>query len=222
MDWNLATIAACASAFAAISALAISFLQMRQSNRQVLFSRRLNLWLTTEKLMDVYSKNAQHLKPSDEAQFANDLHFIWLTNTTNLQEIGPAISNVLNSEWQLKLHLKLDEMRSQASEARYIFKGNPGLAIAHFLDAYQELLFMMYQYQILLSKMLDMAQTHHSTLEDACNDANENEYRKWLFAARDNLSTTYQELSSCKMLGKIERQMRLVSTPKDIVDTLRS
>ena len=132
MDSDWATIAACASAFAAISALAISFLQMRQSNRQALFSRRLNLWLTTEKLMDVYSENAERLRPSGEAQLANDLCFSWLTNTTSLQEIGPAISNVLNSEWQLKLHLKLDEMRSQASEARYIFKGNSGLAICRF------------------------------------------------------------------------------------------
>lgn len=118
MDSDLATIAACASAFAAISALTISFLQIRQSNRQALFSRRLNLWLTTEKLMDVYGENAKHLKPSDEVQLANSLRFSWLTNTSSLQEIGPAISNVLDGEWQLKLHRKLDEMRSQASEAR--------------------------------------------------------------------------------------------------------
>lgn len=68
--------------------------------------------------MDVYSENAKHLIPSDEVQFSNSLRFSWLTNTTSLQEIGPAISNVLDGEWQLKLHRKLDEMRSQASEAR--------------------------------------------------------------------------------------------------------
>ena len=222
MDSDWATIAACASAFAAISALAISFLQMRQSNRQALFSRRLNLWLTTEKLMDVYSENAERLRPSDGAQLANDLRFSWLTNTTSLQEIGPAISNVLNGEWQLKLHLKLDEMRSQASEARYIFKGNSGLAISRFLGAYQELLFKMYQYQILVNDMLDMAREHRLTLEEACADVHEEEFRKELFAAQDTLSAAYQELSTRKIRGKIKRQMRLVSTPKDIVDTFLS
>lgn len=219
MDSNWTTIAACASAFAAISALAISFLQMRQSNRQALFSRRLNLWLTTEKLMDAYSENAKHLKPSDEVQFANSLRFSWLTNTTSLQEIGPAISNVLDSEWQLKLHLKLDEMKSQASEARYIFKGKPGLAICRFLDAYQKLLFKMYQYQILVNDMLDMTREHRLTLEEACADVHEEECREALIAAQNVLSAAYQELSTRKIRGKIKRQMRLVSTPKDIVDT---
>lgn len=222
MDSDLAAIAACASAFAAISALAISFLQMRQSNRQALFSRRLNLWLTTEKLMDVYSENAKHLRPNDGAQLTNDRCFLWLTNTTSLQEIGPAIFNVLDSEWQLKLHLKLDEMRSQASEARYIFKGNSGLAICRFLDAYQKLLFKMYQYQILVKTMLDMAQEHHLSPEKACADVHEEEYREELFAAQDVLSAAYQELSTRKIRGKIKRQMRLVSTPKDIVDTFLS
>lgn len=222
MDSDWATIAACASTFAAISALAISFLQMRQSNRQALFSRRLNLWLTTEKLMDVYSENAKHLKPSDEVQLANDLSFSWLTNTTSLQEIGPAISNVLDGEWQLKLHLKLDEMRSQASEARYIFKGNSGLAICHFLDAYQKLLFKMYQHQILIKTMSDMAQEHHLSLKEACADVHEEECREELFAAQDALSAAYRELSTRKIRGKIKRQMRLVNTPKDIVDTFLS
>lgn len=219
MDSDWATIAACASAFAATSALAISLFQMRQSNGQALFSRRLNIWLTTEKLMNVYSENAEHLKPGDGAQLANDLCFLWLTNTTSLQEIGPAISNVLDGEWQLKLHLKLDEIRSQASEARYIFKGNSGLAISCFLDAYQELLFKMYQYQILASKILDMAQEHRLSLEETCAGVYEKGYREELFAAQDALSAAYQELSTRKIRGKIKRQMRLVSTPKDIVDT---
>ena len=191
-------------------------------NRQALFSRRLNLWLTTEKLMDVYSENAEHLRPSDGAQLTNDWCFSWLTNTTSLQEIGPAISNVLDSEWQLRLHLKLDEMRSQASEARYIFKGNSGLAICRFLDAYQKLLFKMYQYQILVKTMLDMAQEHRLTLEEACANVHEEKYREELFTAQDTLSAAYQELSARKIRGKIKRQMRLVSTPKDIVDTFLS
>lgn len=222
MDSDWATIATCASAFAAISALAISFLQMRHSNRQALFSRRLNLWLTTEKLMGVYSESAKHLRPNDGAQLTNVWCFSCLTNTTSLQEIGPAISNVLDSEWQLKLHLKLDEMRSQASEARYIFKGNSGLAICRFLDAYQKLLFKMYQYQILVKTMLDMAQEHRLTLEEACANVHEEKYREELFTAQDALSAAYQELSTRKIRGKIKRQMRLVNTPKDIVDTFLS
>lgn len=67
--------------------------------------------------------------------------------------------------------------------------------------------------------MHDMAQEHHLSLKEACADVHEEECREGLFAAQDALSAAYQELSTHKIRGKIKRQMRLVSTPKDIVDT---
>ena len=80
----------------------------------------------------------------------------------------------------------------------------------------------MYQYQILIKTMLDMAQEHRLSLEEACADVHEEEYREELFAVQDTLSATYQNLSTRKICGKIKRQMRLVSTPNDIVDTFLS
>ena len=59
-----------------------------------------------------------------------------------------------NTDPQLKLHLKLDEMKSLAMEATFCFKGKSGDAIAEFIEAYQSLLFSMYQYQILLIRCL--------------------------------------------------------------------
>lgn len=80
----------------------------------------------------------------------------------------------------------------------------------------------MYQYQIPIKTMLDMAQEHRLSLEEACADGHEEEYREELFAAQDTLSAAYQKLSTRKIRGKSKRQMRLVSTPKDIVDTFLS
>ena len=80
----------------------------------------------------------------------------------------------------------------------------------------------MYQYQILVKTMLDMAREHRLTLEEACANVHEEECREELFAAQDAISAAYQELSTRKIRGKIKRRMRLVSTPKDIVDTFLS
>lgn len=76
----------------------------------------------------------------------------------------------------------------------------------------------MYQYQILVNNMLDMTREHRLTLEEACANVHEGEYREELFTAQDILPAAYQELSTRKIRGAIKRQTRLASTPKDIVD----
>lgn len=151
---NLTNLPEYISAIVAIIALLISCYQARLSNKQSLFNRRLNIWITVDKLMSVYANNAKNLEHDDEPQMAIDLLFVWLTNTTYLQSISASINKVLDADLQLKLHLKLDEMRSLAMEARFCFKGKSGEAIAEFIEAYQSLLFSMYQYQILFKLCL--------------------------------------------------------------------
>lgn len=157
------------SAIVAIIALLISCYQARLSNKQSLFNRRLNIWITVDKLMSVYAKNAKNLEHNDEPQLAIDRLFVWLTNTTYLQSISASINHVLDADPQLKLHLKLDEMKSLAMEARFCFKGKSGDAIAEFIEAYQSLLFSMYQYQILLNKMSQSAKVYQWTLNRLLN-----------------------------------------------------
>lgn len=47
------------SAIVAIIALFISCYQARLSNKQSLFNRRLNIWITVDKLMSVYAKKTR-------------------------------------------------------------------------------------------------------------------------------------------------------------------
>lgn len=157
---NLTNLPEYISAIVAIIALLISCYQARLSNKQSLFNRRLNIWITVDKLMSVYAKNAKKLEHDDEPQMAIDLLFALLTNTTYLQSISISINHVLDADPQLKLHLKLDEMKSLAMEANFCFKGKSGDAIAEFIEAYQSLLFSMYQYQILLNTMSQSAKEY--------------------------------------------------------------
>lgn len=110
------------SAIVAIIALFISCYQARLSNKPSLFNRRLNIWITVDKLMSVYAKNAKNLEHNDEPQLAIDRLFVWLTNTTYLQSISASINHVLDADPQLKLHLKLDEMKSLAMERDFASK----------------------------------------------------------------------------------------------------
>lgn len=80
------------SAIVAIIALLISCYQARLSNKQSLFNRRLNIWITVDKLMSVYAKNAKNLEHDDEPQMAIDRLFVWLTNTTYNSRIHRGLS----------------------------------------------------------------------------------------------------------------------------------
>ena len=191
------------------------------ANRQRLFDRRLKIWITAEKLMQLYRVNSRFLKKDDKPQFAIDACFEWLTNTTFLQEISPAISHALESEYQLKLHLKLDEMKSLSKEASFVFKGKPRMALAEFIDAYQALLFRMYQYQVILNAMEENGEKFHWELEEAIENLHEEQHRADLYDAEDRLAAACESIDDKRMISKIRRQIRLASTLTDHFDTLR-
>lgn len=197
------------SAIVAIIALLISCYQARLSNKQSLFNRRLNIWITVDKLMSAYAKNAKNLEHDDEPQMAIDLLFVWLTNTTYLQSISASINKVLDADLQLKLHLKLDEMRSLAMEVKFCFKGKSGEAIAEFIEDYQSLLFSMYQYQVLFNKMLQNAREYQWTLEQASERLDEPNQRQDLFEKEDALAASYKTLFQQNKWGAIQRQIQL-------------
>lgn len=200
------------SAIVAIIALLISCYQARLSNKQSLFNRRLNIWITVDKLMSVYVKNVKDLEHDDEPQMDIDLQFALLTNTTYLQSISTSINHVLDAEPQLNLHLKLDEMKSLAMEARFCFKGKSGNAIAEFIEAYQSLLFSMYQYQILLNKMSHSAKVYQWTLEQASEKLDEPDQRKDLFEKETALAASYKTLCQQNIRGAIQHQIKLTGS----------
>lgn len=206
---NLTNLPEYISAIVAIIALFISCYQARLSNKQSLFNRRLNIWITVDKLMSVYAKNAKNLEHNDEPQLAIDRLFVWLTNTTYLQSISASINHVLDADPQLKLHLKLDEMRTLAMEAKFCFKGKSGDAIAEFIEAYQSLLFSMYQYQILLNKMSQSAREYQWTLVQASEKLHEPDKRKDLFEKESALAASYMTLCQLNKRGAIQRQIQL-------------
>ena len=197
------------SAIVAIIALLISCYQARLSNKQSLFNRRFNIWTTVDKLMSIYANNAENLEHDDEPQMAIDLLFVLLTNTTYLQSISTSINQVLDADPKLKLHLKLNEMKSLAMEAKFCFKGKSGDAIAEFIEAYQSLLFSMYQYQILFNMMSEKAKEYQWMLEQAYEKLHEPDQRQDLFEKESALAASYKTLCQQNKRGTIQRQIQL-------------
>lgn len=197
------------TAFAAVAALFISVNQMRLSNQQKLFDRRLKVWLLVERLLAAYETCRHLIEQPDEPLGDVSTLYQWLTNTSDLHGISSATSSALESTTQLELHLKLDELHSSAREANIIF-AEVGLSIELFIENYKDLLFSLYKYQIQLNTMCEVASTWHLTETEAAERTNEAIQRQSLFKAENELADSYERLRNQAVIASVENQLGLV------------
>lgn len=210
MGLDYATITAFVSAIAAVVAIILSVGQMRLSNKQSLFERRISIWLTTLGLINLYENNRSLLKKDDAPQLSLDLLFVWRTNNTFLCDIGPAASHPLEQKYQQPFLMRLEDLGRLSLEARLAFKGHSSEVISRFLADYRQLLFSIYQYQVLLDDVKKNAGRFHLTLEEACSEVNEADLRHNLYDTYDAISKSFDSLNTPKMFKAIEKQIRLV------------
>lgn len=195
----------------AIIALILTFIQIRLSNKQSLFERRLECYLKIDGLMQLYKENQKLLESErkDEPIFAVDLEFLWLTNNTYLEEASEAIKKPLENPEHKKFLVKREELKKLSAEAELIFKGRSAKTISCFISDYEQLLFKMYQYQILLNNMRNYSEQFKATLEMAQKGVNETAYREKLLHAYANINMAYLQVSKNHVMEKLKNQIKL-------------
>lgn len=208
IDWSL--VFSCVTAAAAVVALLFSACQIRQSNKQHLFDRRIRAWSISQSLIELYeNERTSLLERSDGPEFGNDLQFVWLTNNSFLCGISEVVSHVLEEDRQRLFLQKMEELKGIAVEVTLIFKKKPARLLGDFLQAYQALLFAMYQYSIMLNSLERNAERFHWTLEEAVEKQGEEKIRCQLYKARDGLQNAYEALTEKEVQKRIEKQIRL-------------
>lgn len=140
------------TAFAAFVAIFISIKQIRTSNKQALFERRLRLYMTVKWMKSLCDK---HRPLKDE--YMNDIEkrpiisinylFNLMTNNASLESLQGLLNNVSDKDYQRVFLLKMGELRNMCEEARLIFPTNIVYPIADFIYYYEEMLVSMYKYQ---------------------------------------------------------------------------
>lgn len=126
-DWNFwCTVM---TSVAAVVAIGVSVHQIRLSNKQQLFERRLKAYMMANSIISLCKENYVFLseKRKAEPQFANDLVFVWLTNNTYMEGQAEAIEHPLEQPFHKELLKKREELRNMAMEFELIFKGNVAL-----------------------------------------------------------------------------------------------
>lgn len=208
IDWSL--VLSLVTAIAALVALFFSGFQVRQANKQCLFDRRVKAWLISQGLFELYEKEEKALAVrSDGPEFANRLQFTWLTNNAFLFEIGGVVSHPLQEDEQKLFLRKIEELQNLSIEVSLIFKNDSARSLCKFLDAYKELLLVMYRYQIVLDKMENSSCQFSWTLEKAVQEMSEPGCRSELYDARDKLRDAFKAYAEKNTAKQLEKQMRL-------------
>lgn len=209
-DWNFWC--SVITALTATLALVLSVRQIRLSNKQQLFDRRLKVYMLANGLISLCKDNYIWLSPKREQipQFANDYIFIWLTNNTYMENQVDAIEHPLEQPFHKEFLRKREELRITAAEIDLIFKGKVALAYSNFLRSYEAALAAMYEYQIIVDEMQKENEKHPMTIEEAGKMFSEEKYRDSLYDAMDNLRKACDAVAEEKVKKQIKKQFKLV------------
>lgn len=209
-DWNFwCTVM---TSVAAVVAIGVSVHQIRLSNKQQLFERRLKAYMMANSIISLCKENYVFLseKRKAEPQFANDLVFVWLTNNTYMEGQAEAIEHPLKQPFHKELLKKREELRNMAMEFEFIFKGNVASLYGNFLRDYENALAVMYQYQIIIKKMEEENEKHPNTSEVLSKMFSEEEYRDRLYDALGKLKVSYDTVSQEKNDKQLRKQLALI------------
>lgn len=184
--------------------------QIKLSNKQHLFDKRVENYLIAKGLVQLYRSNSSHfIHEEDRPIFEIDLEFTWLTNNVYLENMTLAIENPLTEPYHKEFLTKLEELKEISSKIKFLFSGEIAELLGDFVLNYQRLLFAMYQYQILVNKLKDTANKFNLSLEESQEKVHEKKHRNTLKQAFDNLKQADSLLKDKKVERQIEKQIRL-------------
>lgn len=207
-DWNFWFSAI--TAVVAIVAVVQTKQQIKISNKQHLFDKRVEYYLIAKGLIQLYESNQTLVTfKKDEPVLEMTTIFTFMTNNSYLENITYAIVHSLEQPYHKEFLAKRETLKEVSSKIKFSFGGSSAILLADYVLRYQELLFKMYQYQIMLKKMEEVAQKFSLTREEAQKSVGESGLRKELRKASDNLKQAYDMIKKEKVEKKIEKQIKL-------------
>ena len=202
------------TAVIAIIALFQTHVQIKISNKQFLFDKRLDKYLLAKGLLELYKDNEKLLDynscPDDEAIIV-DYQFINLTNNNYLKDVTCIINEPKNNDFKNAFLIKIEELKRLSTEIRFLFPNKNGQLLENFIMKYQNILMELYKYQIILDLMMNDAipRKNKSTYIELQKEYGELEHRHRLYNAINELKKSYYDVLDKKAINKIEKSIKL-------------
>ncbi|OUO43253.1 hypothetical protein [Flavonifractor sp. An306] len=187
--------------------------QIKLSNKQQLFDRRLSDYLIAKGLLDLYREHRDNLGIEDNGKplFCVSLTYAYLTNNSYLEEAGDAPKPPLDNPARKVLLLKIEDLHRIAAEMELIFPKDILEPLNTFTLAYGKMLKALYGYGVIWNQMSsDMfPEMKNWTLGEKADHLGEERYRKEVFSALEQLERAYQAVVSQRSEEKIRELIRL-------------
>ena len=202
------------TAVIAIIALFQTHVQIKISNKQFLFDKRLDKYLLAKGLLELYKDNEKLLDynsyPDDEAIIV-DYQFINLTNNNYLKDVTCIINEPKNNDFKNAFLVKIEELKGLSTEIRFLFPNKSGQLLENFIMKYQNVLMELYKYQITLDSMKNdkIPRKNKPTYNELQKEYGELEHRYRLYNAINDLNNSYYEVLEKKAINKIEKSIKL-------------
>lgn len=198
----------------AIIALLQTHKQIKISNKQYLFDKRLSKYPLANGLLELYNDNENLLDYTDyldDKPIIVDSQIINLTNNNYLKDITCIIKEPKNDEFKNNFLVKIEELKKLSNEIKFLFHDNSGVLLGNFIIEYQNVLMELYKYQIVLDSMMNdnIPRKNKPPYNELQKNYGELKHRHRLYNAIDNLKKSYNEVVSKRVINKIEKSIKL-------------
>ena len=202
------------TAVIAIIALFQTHVQIKISNKQFLFDKRLDKYLLAKGLLELYKDNEKLLDYNsclDDEAIIVDYQFINLTNNNYLKDVTCIINEPKNNDFKNAFLVKIEELKGLSTEIRFLFPNKNGQLLENFIIKYQNILMELYKYQIILDLMMNDAipRKKKPTYIELQKEYGELEHRHRLYNAINELKKSYYAVLDKKAINKIEKSIKL-------------
>ena len=202
------------TAIVAIVALWQTHMQIKISNKQHLFSKRVEKYTLTRNIIKLYESNKELLDYStnkDDEAIIVDFQFENLTNIGYLKDITGIIYDPKNNEKKTRFLLKLEELEQLANEMRFLFQNKHVNILKEFIMDYKNLLLELYKYQIVLNYMMDNSKKFNNTktYQELQKEFGEKTYRDKLYKAIEKIEESFEIIINKKIVETIEKEIKI-------------
>lgn len=194
---------------AAIVALFQTNTQIKLSNKQQLFNRRLEKYLLIKELLSLYAENRNLIIHTDDICESVKFMFAWLTNSSTLESMCLVMENPLKHNEQKIFLTKCEMLEKSAMEIELIWRGKVAHIMGQFVRQYTELLKAMYRQQIMLDGLHDERVEGPMPLEISQKKMREKAEEFGLFSCVEGLEKTYQQIVSIRAEEYLIKSIKL-------------
>lgn len=170
--------------------------QIKVSNKQHLFDRRLSAYLTIKDLLGSYLTQKEHCTLSDNDEFVFNIKMTWyfLMGNLYLESVSNAIEYPISSLEGKEFSIKMVELIKKAEEIKLLFPAKVSDPITDFVSSYYHVVRSIYQYQLAWNYTDEDPVLKSMTIKEKAKQIGETAYRRKVLDSLKELDSSYQKI----------------------------